>query len=87
MAIQSYRRALEYLDETEGGIVFDPEPSTDELQDLLEDRIKVYNNLAQAQMKISAFDTALKSIDHVLLCSPDNIKALFRKGKVSWSIL
>lgn len=82
LAIQSYRRALEYLDETEGGIVFTPEPTTDELQDLLEERIKVYNNLAQAQMKILAYDTALKSIDQVLMCNPNNIKALYRKGKI-----
>lgn len=84
LAIQNYRRALEYLDETEGGIKYEvePEPSNSQLQELLEDRIKVYNNLAQAQMKICAFDAALNSIETVLKCQPQNIKALFRKGKV-----
>lgn len=53
-----------------------------QLQELLEYRIKVYNNLAAAQMKVSTYDTALKSIDQVLRCQPDNVKALFRKGKV-----
>lgn len=54
-----------------------------QLQELLEYRIKVYNNLAAAQMKVSTLDTALKSIDQVLRCQPDNVKALFRKGKVN----
>lgn len=42
----------------------------------------MYNNLAAAQMKISAFDVALQSVDNVLRCQPENVKALFRKGKV-----
>lgn len=87
LAIQSYRRSLEYLDESEGGITNptasgDVEPTNAELQDLLEDRMKVYNNLALAQLKIAAYDAALKSVDHVLQCQPNNAKALFRKGKV-----
>lgn len=53
-----------------------------QLQELLEVRIKVYNNLAAAQMKIGAFDTALTSVDNVLRCQPNNVKALFRKGKI-----
>lgn len=86
-AIQLYRRALEYLDESEGGITNptidgELEPTNAQLQDLLEDRIKVYNNMAQAQMKIKAFEAALKSIDTVLQCQPNNVKALFRKGKI-----
>lgn len=86
-AIQLYRRALEYLDESEGGITNPTidgalEPTNAQLQDLLEDRIKVYNNMAQAQMKIKAFEAALKSIDTVLQCQPNNVKALFRKGKI-----
>ncbi|XP_055534285.1 peptidyl-prolyl cis-trans isomerase FKBP8 [Wyeomyia smithii] len=87
LAIQSYRRALEYLDESEGGITNptssgDLEPTNAELQDLLEDRMKVYNNLALAQLKIAAYDAASKSVDHVLQCQPNNAKALFRKGKI-----
>lgn len=87
LAIQSYRRALEYLDESEGGITNPTEsgnlePTNAELQELLEDRMKVYNNLALAQLKIAAYDAALKSVDHVLQCQPNNAKALFRKGKI-----
>lgn len=87
LAIQLYRRALEYLDETEGGITNptvdgNMPPTNAQLQELLEDRVKVYNNLAMAQMKISAYDAALKSVDTVLRCQPNNVKALFRKGKI-----
>jgi FK506-binding protein 8 len=84
-AIQLYRRALEYLDESEGGIQYTPneqEATNAQLQELFEDRIKVYNNLAQAQIKIQAFDAALSSIDIVLRCQPNNVKALFRKAKI-----
>lgn len=86
-AIQLYRRALEYLDESEGGITKPTldgqlEPTNAELQELLEDRIKVYNNMAQGQMKIQAYEAALKSVDTVLQCQPNNVKALFRKGKI-----
>lgn len=56
--------------------------SNDQLQELLEIRVKVYNNLAAAQMKIAAYDTALVSVENVLRCQPENVKALFRKGKV-----
>lgn len=87
LAIQSYRRALEYLDESAGGITNPTEsgqlePTNAELQELLEDRMKVYNNLALAQLKIAAYDAALKSVDHVLQCQPNNAKALFRRGKI-----
>lgn len=87
LAIQSYRRALEYLDESEGGITNPTEsgnlePTNAELQELLEDRMKVYNNLALAQLKIAAYDAALKSVEHVLQCQSNNAKALFRKGKI-----
>jgi len=87
MAIQCYRKALQYLDESTGGIS-DPTPSgevaptTSQLQELLEDRIRVYNNLAMAQMKIEVWDAALKSIENVLACKPENVKGLFRKGKI-----
>lgn len=86
-AIQLYRRALEYLDESEGGITNptadgEAEITNAQLQELLEDRIKVYNNMAQAQMKIQAYEPALKSVENVLNCQPNNVKALFRKGKI-----
>lgn len=57
--------------------------ASDDLRTLLDDRIKAYNNMAAAQMKQGAYDAALTSVDTVLNCQPDNVKALFRKGKVS----
>ncbi|XP_046485180.1 peptidyl-prolyl cis-trans isomerase FKBP8 [Neodiprion pinetum] len=87
LAVQCYRRALDYLDETKGGINYpqgDQEESISnaDLQALLEDRMKVCNNLAAAQMKTEAYDAALKSVENVLRCQPKNVKALFRKGKI-----
>lgn len=57
--------------------------ASDELRSLLDDRIKAYNNMAAAQMKQGAYDAALTSVETVLNCQPNNVKALFRKGKVS----
>nr|UWK01895.1 FK506 binding protein [Locusta migratoria manilensis] len=85
-AIQSYRRAIEFLDDAEGGFSIEKkdisEDAEKQLQELLEDRLKVFNNLAAAQMKIKAYDAALTSVDNVLRCQPQNVKALFRKGKI-----
>ncbi|XP_014470017.1 PREDICTED: peptidyl-prolyl cis-trans isomerase FKBP8 isoform X2 [Dinoponera quadriceps] len=85
IAIQCYRRALDFLLPAKNGISRNEIEETvgdAELQDLLEDRMKVYNNLAASQMKIEAYDVALESIESVLSCQPKNVKALFRKGKI-----
>lgn len=86
LAIQCYRRALDYLDEAEGGIKYSTEESDDitdaALQQLLEDRINVSNNMAAAQLKLELYDAALQSLQTVLRCQPDNVKALFRKAKI-----
>ena len=37
-----------------------------ELQELLQDRLKTYNNLAQAQMKLESWEAALASLKNVL---------------------
>ncbi|XP_055688172.1 peptidyl-prolyl cis-trans isomerase FKBP8 [Lutzomyia longipalpis] len=83
IAIQLYRRALEYLDDSDGPAETTLESfTTSELQELLELRIFVYNNLAAAQTKIQAYDVALKSIENVLRVQSNNVKALYRKGKI-----
>lgn len=56
----------------------DPE----KVQKLVELRSTTYNNLAMAQMKIEDFNGALKSVDAVLDIQANNVKALFRKGKI-----
>ncbi|KAI4503313.1 hypothetical protein M0802_001535 [Mischocyttarus mexicanus] len=84
IAIHSYRRALHFLSPSNNSSTNEIEESaTDtELQDLLEDRMAVYNNLTAAQLKTEAYDAALKNVENVLTCQPQNIKALFRKGKI-----
>lgn len=65
LAVQLYRRALDVLDESDGGITA-PTPSGDlaptsaELQALLEERLRVHNNMAAAQLKAGAFEAALQ---------------------------
>lgn len=86
-AIQIYRRALEYLDHKDGdpdNVDGELDITNENLQSLLDDRLIVYNNLAMAQIKVSAYDAALASVENVLRCQPNNSKALFRKGRVSF---
>ncbi|TRY99176.1 hypothetical protein DNTS_027634, partial [Danionella cerebrum] len=45
-------------------------------------RIKCLNNLAAAQLKLGQFDEALHTSRDVLFLDPQNVKALFRKGKL-----
>ncbi|BES98361.1 Fk506 Hypothetical protein protein [Nesidiocoris tenuis] len=79
LAITCYRRALEYFDDTEFP---DPKPSEDEVRNLLDERLKTYNNLGAAQIKINGFDAALISFGHVLAAQPQNVKALYRKSSI-----
>lgn len=86
LAVQCYRKAVEYLDDEQ--IEADMEVPIDRfllppaLQQLLEDRVKTCNNMAQAQMKLSAWDSAMASVRQVLKIQPNNEKALFRKAKI-----
>lgn len=58
-----------------------------EVQTILAERLKALNNMGAAQMRIEAYDVALKSLEAVLRCQPDNVKALFRKGKVGTKLI
>jgi len=86
LAVQCYRKAAEYLDDKQ--IEEDMEVPIDryllpkDLQELLQERVKTFNNMAQAQMKLSAWDSALASVRQVLKIEPNNEKALFRKSKI-----
>ncbi|KAL3216796.1 hypothetical protein MRX96_032807 [Rhipicephalus microplus] len=77
-AAHCYRRALDFLDDM--GLNLSESPA--DLQLLLDTRLKVYNNLTATQMKMKAYDAALKSVDFVLKVQPNNVKALYRKGKI-----
>lgn len=50
-------------------------------------RVKCLNNLAVAQLKLGHFDEALHTSQDVLFLDPQNVKALFRKGKVWVNII
>jgi len=86
IAVQCYRKAAEYLDdkqiEEEMEVPIDRHLLPKPLQELLEDRVKTLNNMAQAQMKLNAWDSALASVRQVLKIQPNNEKALYRKAKI-----
>ncbi|XP_035227629.1 peptidyl-prolyl cis-trans isomerase FKBP8-like [Stegodyphus dumicola] len=77
-SIHCYERAAEYLD----GVRDCSGISTEQSQEIVDIRIKVYNNLAASHLKLSAYNSALKSVESVLKVQPKNVKALFRKAKI-----
>lgn len=84
-AIQCYRRALDILDDTIPYVDEDgktTEGSEEVIRDMIEHKLKVYNNLAAAQLQVQAYDSALASVENVIRCQPNNVKALFRKAKI-----
>lgn len=75
-AITIYTRSLRILDSgSHGG------ESDKKLQDIVDMKLKLYNNMAACQLKAEAYDAAIRSCDEVLKKQPENVKALFRKGK------
>ncbi|XP_069818585.1 peptidyl-prolyl cis-trans isomerase FKBP8 isoform X2 [Dendropsophus ebraccatus] len=76
-AINSYDIALKIVNSS-SKVDFTPE----EEAELLDVKMKCLNNLAATQLKLDHFEAALKSCNMVLEQQPENIKALFRKGKV-----
>lgn len=87
LAVQLYRRALDALDESEGGITEptaggDLPPASAALRALLDERLRVHNNMAAAQLRAGAYEAALQAVTRVLMCQPDNAKALYRKARI-----
>jgi len=82
-AVQCYRKAVEFFDDEKIQIQvsMDRYQLEQPLQDFITEKIKAYNNLAQSQIKLEAFDSALASLKNVLKLDPNNEKALFRKAK------
>ncbi|XP_063770805.1 peptidyl-prolyl cis-trans isomerase FKBP8 isoform X2 [Pseudophryne corroboree] len=76
-AINSYDIALKIVNSSSK-----VEFTSEEEAELLDVKIKCLNNLAASQLKLDHFEAALKSCNMVLEQQPENIKALFRKGKV-----
>uniref|UniRef100_A0A3Q3LJ77 FKBP prolyl isomerase 16 n=1 Tax=Labrus bergylta TaxID=56723 RepID=A0A3Q3LJ77_9LABR len=75
MAARAYCMALDVLTTQSRGIPAEEE----EVKDY---RVKCLNNLAAAQLKLEQFDDALRTSQDVLTLEPNNVKALFRAGKV-----
>lgn len=96
--MQCYRSALNYLDANEGELEnargpmreksddniteIKDDPDSKRVEQIVELRAATFNNMAASQMKIDALEAALKSVDSSLELQPENVKALFRKGKI-----
>jgi len=82
-AILAYRKSLEYLnhESIDLEVPIDRFGLAQDLQELLAERVKSFNNLTLCQLKIEAYDSALISVKNVLKVDPNNEKALFRKSK------
>uniref|UniRef100_A0A087X836 peptidylprolyl isomerase n=3 Tax=Poecilia TaxID=8080 RepID=A0A087X836_POEFO len=76
-AVNSYSIALQ-ITESNSKVDISPE----EEEELLDVKVKCLNNMAASQLKLDHYDAALKSCVSALAHQPDNIKALFRMGKV-----
>uniref|UniRef100_A0A3Q2V0T6 peptidylprolyl isomerase n=1 Tax=Haplochromis burtoni TaxID=8153 RepID=A0A3Q2V0T6_HAPBU len=76
-AVNSYSIALQ-ITESSSKVDITPE----EEEGLLDVKVKCLNNMAASQLKLDHYDAALKSCVSALEHQPDNIKALFRMGKV-----
>ncbi|XP_067827275.1 FKBP prolyl isomerase 16 [Heptranchias perlo] len=76
-AVRSYNLALEVLNVSSELIL-----STEEAEELQEDGLKCLNNLAAAQLKLELHEDVIASSNAVLQLDPNNVKALFRKGKL-----
>ncbi|CAB1324355.1 unnamed protein product [Coregonus sp. 'balchen'] len=76
-AVNSYGIALQ-ITESSSKVDISPE----EEEELMDIKVKCLNNMAASQLKLDHYEAALRSCVLVLAHQPDNIKALFRKGKV-----
>ncbi|XP_051484231.1 LOW QUALITY PROTEIN: peptidyl-prolyl cis-trans isomerase FKBP8-like [Apus apus] len=76
-ALRSYRLALRALD---GPAAAPPGPQEEE--ELREQRVKCLNNCAAAALKLEREDEALAACDAALGISPDNGRALLRRGQL-----
>ncbi|KAM9854769.1 FKBP prolyl isomerase 16 [Aulostomus maculatus] len=80
MAARAYCMALDVLTtRNRDGTSSSLETEEEEVRDY---RVKCLNNLATAQLKLEQFDKALHTSRDVLALEPNNVKALFRTGKL-----
>ncbi|NXP46932.1 FKBP8 isomerase, partial [Heliornis fulica] len=76
-ALRSYRLALRALD---GPAAAAPGPQEEE--ELREQRVKCLNNCAAAELKLQRAGEALAACEAALRISPDNGRALLRRGQL-----
>uniref|UniRef100_A0A8C6SRK0 peptidylprolyl isomerase n=2 Tax=Neogobius melanostomus TaxID=47308 RepID=A0A8C6SRK0_9GOBI len=76
-AVNSYSIALQITDSSSKVDI-----TTEEENELVDVKVKCLNNMAAAQLKLDHYDAALKSCTSALAHQHDNVKALFRMGKV-----
>ncbi|XP_070687000.1 FKBP prolyl isomerase 16 [Pempheris klunzingeri] len=80
MATRAYCMALEVLTtRSTDGSDGDMKAEEEEVQDY---RVKCLNNLGASQLKLEQYDEALHTSRDVLTLEPNNVKALFRTGKL-----
>lgn len=75
-AINSYQKALQMIQNYLEGQHL---KASEAIQDM---QIRCWNNLAASQLKAGAHKEGLESCERVLKVDPDNVKALFRAGKL-----
>nr|XP_030136884.3 uncharacterized protein LOC115496557 isoform X8 [Taeniopygia guttata] len=76
-ALRSYRLSLRALD----GPAAAP-PGPEEEEELREQRVKCLNNCAAAELKLGRTEEALAACEAALRISPDNGRALLRRGQL-----
>ncbi|XP_029646309.1 peptidyl-prolyl cis-trans isomerase FKBP8 isoform X3 [Octopus sinensis] len=74
-AINSYIKAISIIDQEDNLDI------TEKSDQIPGEKIKCFNNLAAAQIKIERYCEAIKSCEEVLKHDPNNVKALFRMGR------
>ncbi|TNN75063.1 Peptidyl-prolyl cis-trans isomerase FKBP8 [Liparis tanakae] len=81
-AVNSYSIALQITESSSKGELQAFDITPEEENEMMDVRVKCLNNMAASQLKLDHYDAALKSCVSALEHQPDNIKALFRMGKV-----
>ncbi|XP_061677481.1 FKBP prolyl isomerase 16 [Syngnathoides biaculeatus] len=82
MAARAYRMALDVLTTCGGGDAEGGGAKEEEEQEVHDYRVKCLNNLAAALLKLEQYNEALHASCDVLALDPNNVKALYRAGKI-----
>ncbi|XP_075982712.1 uncharacterized protein LOC142980964 [Anticarsia gemmatalis] len=76
-AFRRFNKSLKMLIATEP---LDPDAvSEDVVQEMIDLKVKLYNNLAHCQLQFNEYDAALQLCNKALNFDPENVKALYRR--------